>query len=179
METTTATSAAMLRTEALRHSPSAHGCRPGGPEPWGPCSRGLAGVVVGALLLGSGGLHRDAQAQGLAPPPAPPPAPVDLSPATAPSLAADPAVQALVAEASRACRTALQGRFSASAEQLEIWLVPTQAIAIENGDATLPLLRRQGLDFGWMVRGRPDPLPIGVCRTHGDGAVAGIQEQKE
>ncbi|MFM7269438.1 MAG: hypothetical protein ACKOZT_12800 [Cyanobium sp.] len=129
---------------------------------------------MGALLLGCGG---DAQAQALAP--APPPVPVGLSPANPPAVVADPAVQALVGEAARACRTALQIRFSASAALLEIWLVPTQAIAIESGEATLPRLRRQGLDFGWMVRGRPDPLPIGVCRTNGEGVVAGIQEQKE
>lgn len=165
----------MLRSDAHRTQPLAAGRRPGGAAPQGRCSPGLLAVVLGSVL--AGGL--DAAAQAQEPVARPTPISIDPSAVAAPALAAEPAVSALVAEASRACRAALQARFSATSQQLETWLVPTQAIAIESGDAPLAVLRRQGLAFGWMVRGRPDPLPIGVCRTNGAGAVAAIEEQKD
>jgi len=124
----------------------------------------LAGLVV-ALALVSAGQAADA-------PPPPPMAPA----ATAAPL---PATQALVEVATLACRTALARRYGAAAEQVEVWLAPAIAIAIESGELALPALRRDGLPLGWMVRGKPAPLPIGLCRTDGAGAVKAIEEQKD
>ncbi|MEI6615845.1 MAG: hypothetical protein WCL59_04630 [Cyanobium sp. ELA507] len=124
----------------------------------------LAGLVV-ALALVSAGQAADA-------PPPPPMAPA----ATAAPL---PATQALVEVATLACRTALARRYGAAAEQVEVWLAPAIAIAIESGELALPVLRRDGLPLGWMVRGKPAPLPIGLCRTDGAGAVKAIEEQKD
>jgi len=125
----------------------------------------LAGLVV-AIALVSAGQAADA------PPPPPPMAP-------APTAAPLPATQALVEAATLACRTALARRYGAAAEQVEVWLAPAMAIAIESGELALPALRRDGLQLGWMVRGKPAPLPIGLCRTDGAGAVKAIDEQKD
>lgn len=130
----------------------------------------LAGLVV-AIALVSAAEAADA------PPPPPPmaPAAADAPPTAAPL----PATQALVEVATLACRTALARRYGAAAEQVEVWLAPAIAIAIESGQLALPALRRDGLQFGWMVRGKPAPLPIGLCRTDGAGAVKAIEEQKD
>jgi len=130
----------------------------------------LAGLVV-AIALVSAGQAADA------PPPPPPMAPA----ATAAPLPATPlpATQALVEVATLACRTALARRYGAAAEQVEVWLAPAMAIAIESGELALPALRRDGLQLGWMVRGKPAPVPIGLCRTDGAGAVKAIDEQKD
>ena len=125
----------------------------------------LAGLVV-AIALVSAGQAADA------PPPPPPMAP-------APTAAPLPATQALVEAATLACRTALARRYGAASEQVEVWLAPAMAIAIESGELALSALRRDGLQLGWMVRGKPAPLPIGLCRTDGAGAVKAIDEQKD
>jgi len=85
----------------------------------------------------------------------------------------------LLDSANRACRSALARRFGTGSEMVEAWLVPGLTIAIESGVRTLPELRRGGLEFGWMVRGRPDPLPIGVCRTDGSAVVRSIEQQPD
>jgi len=129
----------------------------------------LAGLVV-AIALVSAGQAADA----------PPPPPMAPATADAPLPATPlPATQALVEVATLACRTALARRYGAAAEQVEVWLAPAIAIAIESGQLALPALRRDGLQFGWMVRGKPAPLPIGLCRTDGAGAVKAIEEQKD
>jgi len=96
-----------------------------------------------------------------------------------PATGADSAVEALVAEAAQSCRTSLASRYAADPASLEIWLTPGLRIAIESGDLGSAALRREGLQFGWMLRGRPAPAPIGLCRTRGDGTVAAIEEQKD
>jgi hypothetical protein len=40
-------------------------------------------------------------------------------------------------------------------------------------------LSSNGLAFGWMLRGRPAPAPIGLCRTKGDGRVIAIEQQPD
>lgn len=92
---------------------------------------------------------------------------------------ADDVVEALVADAAQACRTSLASRYAADPASLEIWLTPGLRIAIEGGDMGAAAVRREGLQFGWMVHGRPAPTPIGLCRTRGDGTVAAIEEQKD
>jgi len=92
---------------------------------------------------------------------------------------ADSAVEALVAGAAQACRTALASRYAADPASLEIWLTPGLRIAIDSGDLGSAAVRREGLQFGWMLNGRPAPAPIGLCRTRGDGTVAAIEEQKD
>ena len=92
---------------------------------------------------------------------------------------ADSAVEALVAGAAQACRTSLASRYAADPASLEIWLTPGLRIAIESGDLGSAAVRREGLQFGWMLHGRPAPAPIGLCRTRGDGTVAAIEEQKD
>jgi hypothetical protein len=126
----------------------------------------LTGLVV-ALALVSAARAADAPT-----PPSPP-----MPPATA--AAPLPATQALVEAATLACRTVLARRYGAAAEQVEVWLAPAMAIAIESGELALPALRRDGLQLGWMVRGKPAPMPIGRCRTDGAGAVKAIEEQKD
>jgi hypothetical protein len=93
--------------------------------------------------------------------------------------AADGGIEALVAGAAEACRTSLASRYAADPSSLEIWLTPGQRIAIDNGELGDAAVRREGLQFGWMVHGRPAPAPIGLCRTRGDGTVAAIDEQKD
>jgi hypothetical protein len=88
-------------------------------------------------------------------------------------------VEALVAGAAQACRTSLASRYAANPASLEIWLTPGLRIAIESGDLGSAAVRREGLQFGWMLKGRPAPAPIGLCRTRGDGTVAAIEEQKD
>jgi hypothetical protein len=88
-------------------------------------------------------------------------------------------VEGLVARAAQACRTSLASRYQADPANLEIWLTPGLRIAIEGGELGLAALRREGLQFGWMLRGRPAPAPIGLCRTRGDGSVAALEEQKD
>jgi hypothetical protein len=85
----------------------------------------------------------------------------------------------LVASAADACRSALARRFATSPPRVQAWLVPSLTIAIEAGDSSLAALRRDGLAFGWMVLGKPDPLPIGVCRTDGAAAVRAIEVQPD
>lgn len=125
------------------------------------------------------------------PPPPPPPMPLAspapdgaASPPSAPvGVAAlvnpDPALQRLVASAAGACRAALARRFASSPPRVEAWLVPGLTIAIEAGERSLAAVQRDGLAFGWMVRGKPDPLPIGVCRTDGAGSVRAIEVQPD
>ena len=92
---------------------------------------------------------------------------------------ADGAVETLVASAAQACRTALASRYTADPASLEIWLTPGLRIAIDSGDLGSAAVRREGLQFGWMLNGRPAPAPIGLCRTRGDGTVAAIEVQKD
>lgn len=92
---------------------------------------------------------------------------------------ADAAIEALVSSAAQACRTSLASRYSADPASLEVWLTPGQRIAIDSGELGQAAVRREGLQFGWLLRGRPAPAPIGLCRTRGDGSVAGIEEQKD
>jgi hypothetical protein len=92
---------------------------------------------------------------------------------------ADGAVEALVASAAQACRTALASRYAADPASLEIWLTPGLRIAIDSGELGSAAVRREGLQFGWMLNGRPAPAPIGLCRTRGDGTVAAIEVQKD
>jgi len=92
---------------------------------------------------------------------------------------AEAAAEALVADASQACRSSLASRYGADPASLEIWLTPGLRIAIDSGQLGLAAVRREGLQFGWMLRGRPAPAPIGLCRTRGDGTVAAIEEQKD
>ena len=96
-----------------------------------------------------------------------------------PAAGTDAAVEGLVAGAAQACRTSLASRYQADPANLEIWLTPGLRIAIEGGELGLAAVRREGLQFGWMLRGRPAPAPIGLCRTRGDGTVAAIEEQKD
>lgn len=114
-----------------------------------------------------------------APPPArsvdPAPPPPLPSTAPLPATAAQPLVEAALA----ACRTALAQRYAAAPEQVDVWLAPGLAIAIEDGSLPLAALRRDGLELGWMVRGKPAPLPIGLCRSDGSGAVRAIEQQKD
>ena len=112
-------------------------------------------------------------------PPSPPPVPAaPVSPGPTPG-APDPALASLIEAAGAACRAALARRFATAPQQLEIWLVPGLAIAIEAGERNLAAVRRDGLDFGWMVHGKPDPLPIGVCRTDGGGSLRSIAQQPD
>jgi len=96
-----------------------------------------------------------------------------------PAVGTDAAVEGLVAGAAQACRTSLASRYKADPANLEIWLTPGLRIAIEGGELGLAALRREGLQFGWMLHGRPTPAPIGLCRTRGDGSVAALEEQKD
>jgi hypothetical protein len=89
------------------------------------------------------------------------------------------AVEALVAGAAQACRTSLASRYAADPASLEIWLIPGLRIAIESGELGSAAVRQEGLQFGWVLNGRPAPAPIGLCRTRGDGTVAAIEEQKD
>lgn len=111
-------------------------------------------------------------------PPPPLPAAAPPAPASAGSSSAV-AAQPLVEAALAACRQALAQRYSAGSEQVDVWLAPGLAIAIEEGSLPLAALRRDGLQLGWMVRGKPAPVPIGLCRTDGRGAVRAIEEQKD
>ena len=88
-------------------------------------------------------------------------------------------MEALVVGAAQACRTSLVSRYGADPASLDIWLTPGLRIAIDGGELGLAAVRREGLQFGWMLRGRPAPAPIGLCRTSGDGRVAAIEEQKD
>lgn len=123
-----------------------------------------------------------AVAQPVPQPPLPPPpaASGDRTDTPAPLASPpDPALRDLVEAGSTACRAALARRFATIPDRVDAWLVPGLAIAIEAGERNLAALRREGLAFGWIVRGRPDPLPIGLCRTDGQAAVLAIEEQKE
>jgi len=96
-----------------------------------------------------------------------------------PAAGADAAVESLVSGAAQACRTSLVSRYGADPASLDSWLTPGLRIAIDGGELGLAAVRREGLQFGWMLRGRPAPAPIGLCRTSGDGRVAAIEEQKD
>lgn len=91
----------------------------------------------------------------------------------------DPQLDRLVNSANGACRNALVRRYDAMAANLDLWLTPGLRIGIESGETSLAELRRSGLQFGWMVRGRPAPVPIGLCRTSGEGRVLAIEEQQD
>ena len=93
--------------------------------------------------------------------------------------AADPAVQAIVERAQQACRDALARRFSSPASSVEVWITPGLRIAIEAGATGLADLRRNGLEFGWMLPQKPAPAPIGLCRTSGEGRVVAIEQQPD
>jgi len=127
----------------------------------------LAAACV--LLVLAAAAPPPARAVDPAPPPPPPPG------AQPPATAAQPLVEAALA----ACRTALTQRYAAAPEQVDVWLAPGLAIAIEDGSLPLAALRRDGLQLGWMVRGKPAPMPIGLCRSDGLGAVRAIEEQKD
>ena len=94
-------------------------------------------------------------------------------------VAVDPAVQALVGRAEQACREGLARRFAGPATRVDVWLTPGLSIAIEAGDAGLADLRRNGLEFGWMLSEKPAPAPIGLCRTSGEGRVVAIEQQPD
>lgn len=94
-------------------------------------------------------------------------------------VAADPALQAVVGRAQQACREALARRFNSPASGVDVWLTPGLRIAIEAGEAGLADLRRNGLEFGWMLPERPAPAPIGLCRTSGEGRVVAIEQQPD
>ena len=94
-------------------------------------------------------------------------------------VAVDPAVQALVGRAEQACREGLARRFAEPATSADVWLTPGLSIAIEAGDAGLADLRRNGLQFGWMLSAKPAPAPIGLCRTSGEGRVVAIEQQPD
>ena len=96
-----------------------------------------------------------------------------------PSSASSDAAEALVSAAALTCTTALASRYSVPSNNVDVWLTPGERIAIDSGDLTLAAMRQQGLQFGWMVRGRSAPAPIGVCRTKGDGSLSAIDEQKD
>ena len=96
-----------------------------------------------------------------------------------PATGAEATVEALVASAAEACRTSLASRYGAEPASLEIWLTPGLRIAIDGGELGMAAVRREGLQFGWMLRGRTAPAPIGLCRTRGNGTVAAIEEQKD
>jgi len=134
--------------------------------------RSAPAVAAGVLLALASAALPLARAADPAPPPPPPPPP---SAAPPPAAAAQPLVEAAIA----ACRRALVQRYAAAPEQVEVWLVPGLAIAIEDGSLPLVALRRDGLQLGWMVRGKPAPVPIGLCRSDGSGAVRAIEEQKD
>jgi hypothetical protein len=151
---------------------------------------GLGAVGQTLLLVPSPALAQPAAAVG--PPPPPPPLTLPMAipdgsrdtaiaaPAGGTTLVSpDPALQRLVASAAEACRSALARRFATRSPQVQAWLVPSLTIAIEAGDTSLAALRRDGLAFGWMVLGKPDPLPIGVCRTDGAAAVRAIEVQPD
>ena len=133
-------------------------------------------VAAGVLLALASAALPVARAVDPAPPPPPPP-PSAAPPSTVPPSAA--AAQPLVEAALAACRTALVQRYAAAPEQVDVWLAPGLSIAIEDGSLPLAVLRREGLQLGWMVRGKPAPVPIGLCRTDGGGAVRAIEEQKD
>jgi len=96
-----------------------------------------------------------------------------------PAAGSDGSVELLVDGAAQACRTSLASRYAAEPASLEIWLTPGLRIAIDAGELGAAAVRRDGLQFGWMLLGRPAPAPIGLCRTRGDGTVAAIEEQKD
>lgn len=84
-----------------------------------------------------------------------------------------------MARGARACSSALASRFSVEPGSVDVWLTPGLRIAIDSGEIGRGELEREGLQFGWMVRGRPAPAPIGLCRTRGNGSVLAIEEQKD
>ena len=133
--------------------------------------RSAPAVAAGVLLALASAALPLARAADPAPPPPPPPPSAALPPAAA----AHPLVEAAIA----ACRTALVQRYAAAPEQVDVWLAPGLSIAIEDGSLPLVALRRDGLQLGWMVRGKPAPVPIGLCRSDGSGAVRAIEEQKD
>jgi hypothetical protein len=133
--------------------------------------RSAPAVAAGVLLALASAALPLARAADPAPPPPPPPPSAALPPAAA----AQPLVEAAIA----ACRTALVQRYAAAPEQVDVWLAPGLSIAIEDGSLPLVALRRDGLQLGWMVRGKPAPVPIGLCRSDGSGAVRAIEEQKD
>lgn len=91
----------------------------------------------------------------------------------------DPAVQAIVGRAQQACRDALARRFDTPASSVEVWITPGLRIAIEAGATGLADLRRNGLEFGWMLPQKPAPAPIGLCRTSAEGRVVAIEQQPD
>ncbi len=152
----------------------------------------LALALAGQAPLLAGPLPPQGERAALPPPPPPPPPPMPMAspqPAVPSSAAAadpqtglvnpDPALQRLVASAAAACRSALARRYATSPPRVQAWLVPGLTIAIEAGGLSLAALQRDGLSFGWMVLGKPDPLPIGVCRTDGSAALRAIEVQPD
>jgi len=91
----------------------------------------------------------------------------------------EPQVEALIRAASLACVNGLASRFQAEAASVDVWLTPGLRIAIEGGEMGAASLSSNGLAFGWMLRGRPAPAPIGLCRTKGDGRVIAIEQQPD
>ena len=100
---------------------------------------------------------------------------------SAPGFAPSPAavVEELVNGAALACSTALAQRFGVATARVDVWLTPGQRIAIEDGAIRAGDVRRDGLQFGWMLRDHAAPAPIGLCRTGGNGRVEAIEEQKD
>jgi hypothetical protein len=168
--------------------------------PWPVARHGLATALLAAALLCGNqpallAAPQPTALSQLSPPPAPPPLPVEpvgaagsqpvVGGVVGPVVGAvvepviDPGVQRLLATAADACRGTLARRYATSPPRVQAWLVPGLTIAIEAGERSLASLRRDGLAFGWMVLGKPDPLPIGVCRTDGAGAVRAIEVQPD
>jgi hypothetical protein len=85
----------------------------------------------------------------------------------------------LVSIGARICGSALAIHYGVEPANLDIWLTPGLRIALDSGEIGVEGIRRDGLQFGWMLRGRPAPAPIGLCRTRGNGSVAAIEEQKD
>lgn len=130
------------------------------------------GVVLGLLLTGL--------AQGLAGPLLPLAPQWERALAAEPAVvAADPAVVAILERAQQSCRDGLARRFNVVAASVDVWLTPGLRIAIETGEAALGDLRRNGLEFGWMLPEKPAPAPIGLCRTSGDGRLQAIEQQPD
>jgi hypothetical protein len=88
-------------------------------------------------------------------------------------------VEQLVNHGAQSCGTALASRYGVEPASVDVWLTPGLRIAIDSGEMGVEGIRREGLQFGWILRGRPAPAPIGLCRTQGNGSVAAIEEQKD
>ena len=152
-----------------------------------PARRLAIGSTLAAMLaIGPGSLVAAGLPAGLGAEPAVSPTAPAAQPAVRPAADQelpvprfDPQLEALIRTASLACVNALAARFQVEAASVEVWLTPGLRIAIEGGEAGVASLRSNGLAFGWMLRGRPAPAPIGLCRTKGNGSVIAIEQQPD